>query len=81
MLEIIEKISVKDDVIELETLKRHELLSLKLSNFKIIKKLGEGQFGVVFHVEDEANTKYALKCIEKGKIIENEMESFIQQER
>ena len=63
MLEIVEKIYVKDDIIELETLKRHELSSLKLSDFKIIKKLGEGQFGVVFHVEDEANNKYALKCI------------------
>jgi hypothetical protein len=52
LLEIVEKIYVKDDIIELETLKRHELSSLKLSDFKIIKKLGEGQFGVVFHVED-----------------------------
>lgn len=62
-------------------MKRHELSKLKLNNFKVIKKLGEGQFGLVFHVEDEANNKYALKCIEKAKIVENEMESFIQQER
>lgn len=44
---------------------------MKLSDFKIIKKLGEGQFGLVFQVEDETNNKYALKCIEKAKIIEN----------
>lgn len=54
---------------------------MKLSDFKITKKLGEGQFGLVFQVEDEAANKYALKCIEKVKIVENEMQSFIQQER
>lgn len=44
---------------------------MKLNDFKIIKKLGEGQFGLVYHVEDDSGNKYALKCIEKSKIIEN----------
>ena len=75
------KNSVKEDVIELEALKKQQISQMKLNDFKIVKKLGEGQFGLVFQVEDEANNKYALKCIEKAKIVENEMESFIQQER
>ncbi len=44
--------SVKEDVIELEALKKHQLSQMKLGDFKIVKKLGEGQFGLVFHVED-----------------------------
>lgn len=42
--------SVKEDVIELEALKKQQISQMKLSDLKIIKKLGEGQFGLVFQV-------------------------------
>ena len=39
---------------------------MQLSDFSVIKKLGEGQFGTVFLVTDPSKTKfYALKCISK----------------
>lgn len=42
--------SVKEDVIELEALKKQQISQMKLNDFKIVKKLGEGQFGLVFQV-------------------------------
>ena len=40
----------------------------------MLKKLGEGQFGKVYLVENMKNQqKFALKCIEKNMIIKNKM--------
>lgn len=45
----------------------HEISkNLKLSEFEVLKKLGEGQFGHVFLVTDsQKQSFYALKCISK----------------
>ncbi len=40
--------------------------TLKLNEFEVMKKLGEGQFGNVFLVTDNQKMNfYALKCISK----------------
>jgi len=45
----------------------------KLEDFKILKMIGKGTFGKVFLVEHQQTGKlYAMKCIRKDIIIENE---------
>lgn len=45
----------------------------KLEDFKIKKMIGKGTFGKVFLVEQEGTGNlYAMKCIRKDIIIENE---------
>ena len=48
-----------------------------MKELKYIAKLGEGQFGKVFLVEDEQGDRFALKCIKKREIIEYGMESMV----
>jgi RAC serine/threonine-protein kinase len=48
-------------------------VNAKLEDFKIIKMIGKGTFGKVFLVEQDGTGKqYAMKCIRKDIIIENE---------
>lgn len=55
---------------------------IDLADLHLLRKLGEGQFGKVYLVENKKNNhKYALKCIEKNTIIQNKMEKFIQNEK
>jgi serine/threonine protein kinase len=46
----------------------------KLDDFKILKMIGKGTFGKVFLVEQmtRPGKLYAMKCIRKDIIIENE---------
>ena len=60
-----------------DDLRNQYIRGLKLKDFKVVSKLGEGQFGNVVCVEDKYNKCYALKCIEKNKTIENNMEDYI----
>lgn len=54
----------------------------KLEDFRIQKMIGKGTFGKVFLVEQEGTGKlYAMKCIRKDIIIENEQMENIQLER
>ena len=48
-------------------------VTAKLEDFKIKKMIGKGTFGKVFLVEQDGTGKhYAMKCIRKDIIIENE---------
>ena len=51
------------------------------NNFKdlyILSKLGEGQMGRVFLVENrKTEQRYALKCVEKNQVIKHQMEKFL----
>lgn len=54
----------------------------KLQDFEIRKMIGKGTFGKVFLVEHNKNGKlYAMKCIRKDIIIENEQMENIQLEK
>ena len=60
------------------SIRRNEYLdSITLEDFIIKGKLGEGQFGKVYYVEDKVGKKYAIKIIQKNKIIQNKMEKFV----
>ena len=39
------------------------LKDFNVTDYKIIKKIGQGSFGQIFMVKDEYNRKYALKKI------------------
>ena len=53
-----------------------------LEDFQICKMIGRGSFGKVFLVEHTATQKlYAMKCIRKDLILENEQMENIQLER
>ena len=47
---------------------------VQLQDFVILKMVGKGTFGKVFLVTNQYNTQklYAMKCIRKDKIIDNE---------
>jgi serum/glucocorticoid-regulated kinase 2 len=53
---------------------RDENSNAKLDDFKILKLIGKGTFGKVFLVEQSTKPgkMYAMKCIRKDIIIENE---------
>lgn len=59
------------------------------TNFKVdfkdlyvLCKLGEGQMGKVYLVENKKSEKlYALKCIEKNIVLRHEMEKFLVAEK
>jgi serine/threonine protein kinase len=54
----------------------------KLEDFKIRKMIGRGTFGKVYLVEQEDSGKmFAMKCIRKDIIIENEQMDNIQLEK
>lgn len=55
----------------------------KLEDFKVKKLIGKGTFGKVFLVEDSRNPGklYAMKCIRKDIILENEQMDNIQLEK
>ncbi len=58
------------------------IISLKLEDMIMIKKLGFGQFGSVYLVRNRENRKfYALKCISKLQILEQNLERLLQQEK
>lgn len=50
---------------------KHEIVkNVKIADFLVLKKLGEGQFGTVFLVTDKAKENYyALKSISKQETI------------
>lgn len=52
-----------------------------LNDFKIKKMIGKGTFGKVFLVEREEGELYAMKCIRKDIILENEQMENIQLEK
>lgn len=57
-------------------------MALKLPDMIMIKKLGFGQFGCVYLVRNRENRKlYALKCISKLQILEQNLERHLQQEK
>ena len=54
----------------------------QLSDFEIRKMVGKGTFGKVFMVENIKNgNQYAMKCIRKDIILENEQMENIQLEK
>jgi len=55
----------------------------KLEDFKLLKMIGKGTFGKVFLVENETEPGklYAMKCIRKDIILENEQMENIQLEK
>lgn len=53
---------------------------LKLEDLQLIKKLGSGQFGVVYLVR-HANSHFALKCVDKAQIISCKLERQIVHEK
>jgi cGMP-dependent protein kinase len=56
--------------------KHIESINMKLSNMIMIKKLGFGQFGSVYLVKNKETSKmYALKCISKQQVLEQNLES------
>ena len=71
----------KEQLASFEKTKQKYIKSLKLKDLTIKYKLGEGEFGKVYCVEDKYKKVYALKCIPKKKIILNTMEDFIVRER
>lgn len=49
-----------------------------ITDFKVLTKLGEGQFGTVFLVTDPSKTRfYALKCISKAQTVKNKLEKHL----
>ena len=57
---------------------KNESRSFSLKDFLVVKKLGEGQFGVVFLVvHSETKKPYALKCISKSDTIKYKLEKHV----
>jgi serine/threonine protein kinase len=58
-------------------------INAKLEDFKILKLIGKGTFGKVYLVEltTHPGKLYAMKCIRKDIIIENEQMDNIQLEK
>ena len=56
------------------TLSSKGCLKIDLKDLYVICKLGEGQMGKVYLVQDnKTEIKYALKCVEKNTVVKNEM--------
>jgi len=61
---------------------RNETQPATLEDFKIVKMIGKGTFGKVFLVEHKTTKKlFAMKCIRKDIILENEQMENIQLEK
>ena len=61
---------------------RDEQMQCSLQDFQIRKMIGKGTFGKVFLVEHATTHKlYAMKCIRKDIILENEQMENIQLEK
>lgn len=59
--------------------KKKEAQNIKLTELFLIKKLGVGQFGNVYLVRAKYNGNlYALKCIAKQQVIEQNLEKHFQ---
>lgn len=59
--------------------KKKEALNIRLNELFLIKKLGVGQFGNVYLVRAKYNGNlYALKCIAKQQVIEQNLEKHFQ---
>ena len=57
---------------------KEQTLALNLSELKIVKKMGQGQFGQVYLVTiDNRSSYYALKCISKSQILELRLEKHL----
>ena len=54
---------VAKNIFEKEMYKIKMLKDFNVSDYKIIKKIGQGSFGQIFMVKDDSNRKYALKKI------------------
>ncbi|CAD8067231.1 unnamed protein product [Paramecium primaurelia] len=62
--------------------KKDQYDHFKLDELISIKKLGQGQFGNVYLVHNKIDKKnYALKCISKAQIIEQNLEKHLAQEK
>ena len=57
------KNDVAKNIFEKEMDKIKMLKDFNVSDYKIIKKIGQGSFGQIFMVKDDSNRKYALKKI------------------
>ena len=57
------KIDVTKNIFEKEINKIKMLKDFNVTDYKIIKKIGQGSFGQIFMVKDDYNRKYALKKI------------------
>ena len=68
-------------IMDLSIRRNDYLESITLQDFMIKGKLGEGQFGKVYYVEDKVGKKYAIKCIQKNKIVQKKMEKFVSKEK
>lgn len=57
---------------------RNHCSKFSISDFKVLTKLGEGQFGTVFLITDPTKTNlYALKCISKQETVKNKLEKHL----
>ena len=55
---------------------------VKLEDLIYIKKLGFGMFGSVYLVENKNTHKYyALKCVSKQQVVEQNLEKYLQVRR
>ena len=64
----------KSEILAMNESKKKYIEGLELSDLTIKFKLGQGDMGEVFCVEDKFKRIYALKCISKKKIILNNLE-------
>ena len=74
---LINKPLPKEQLASFEETKKKYMKSLKVKDLIIKYKLGEGEFGKVFCVEDKFKKVYAVKCIPKKRTIMNNMEEYI----
>ena len=88
------KLSIRDEIIKNGVLFKKKIKTsvmdarlrksdVQFTNLIKIRQLGEGQFGKVLLVRDNSSKQdlYALKCMHKKEIIENEMENYVKNEK